>query len=80
MPYTQIDDILWHDPAKRDAFARRVATDADPSVTAQIIAIGADLAALTDVLRDDEHQLHELTCLMFNLSDDEKRLVERGRA
>ena len=59
---------------------RRVATDADPSVTAQIIAIGADLAALTDVLRDDEHQLHELTCLMFNLSDDEKRLVERGRA
>lgn len=58
---------------------RRVATDADPAVTAQIIAIGADLATLTDVLRDDEQQLHELTCLMFNLSDDEKRLVERGR-
>ena len=37
------------------------------------------LANLTDVLRDDEQDLHELTCLMFNLSDDERRLVEGGR-
>ena len=58
---------------------RRIAVTADPAVEAQIIAIGQDLAALTDVLRDNEKDLHELTCIMFNLSDDEKRMVERGR-
>ena len=56
---------------------RRVATTADPAVTEQIIAIGAELAKLTSVLRDDEEQLHELTCLLFNLSDEERSLVER---
>ena len=58
---------------------RRVAVTADPAVEQQIIAIGQQLADLTDVLRDDEQDLHELTCLMFNLSDDERRLVEGGR-
>jgi actin-like ATPase involved in cell morphogenesis len=57
---------------------RRVATAAPPALAEQIITIGANLANLTAVLRDDETQLHELTCLLFNLSDDERRLVERG--
>jgi hypothetical protein len=57
---------------------RRVATAAPPALAEQIIAIGAKLADLTAVLRDDEMQLHELTCLLFNLSDEERRLVERG--
>lgn len=58
---------------------RRVAVTADPAVEQQIIGIGQELAALTDVLRDDEKDLHELTSIMFNLSDDEKRLVESER-
>lgn len=57
---------------------RRVATTADPAVAEQIIALGEELATLTAVLRDDEAQLHELTCLLFNLSDEERSLVERG--
>lgn len=57
---------------------RRVATAADPAVAEQIIATGDKLAKLTAVLRDDEEQLHELTCILFNLSNEERRLVERG--
>jgi hypothetical protein len=58
---------------------RRVAMTADPAVAAQIVALGNKLARLTLALRNDETQLHELTCLLFNLSDDERRLVEQGR-
>lgn len=57
---------------------RRVATAADQAVAEQIIAIGQELAELTAVLREDENQLHELTCLLFNLTDEERSLVERG--
>lgn len=59
---------------------RRVATSADPETAEQIIRIGHDLAQLSQVLNEDEEQLHELTCYLFNLSDDERRLVERTRA
>ena len=45
----------------------------------QIVALGRELATLTAVLRDDEAQLHELTCLLFDLSDEERALVEKGR-
>lgn len=59
---------------------RRIATVAEPAVAEQIIAIGGELAKLAAVLRGDEEQLHELTCLLFNLSDEERRLVEQGRS
>lgn len=59
---------------------RHVATAADPATTDQIVAIGGKLAELDSVLRDDEAQLHELTCHLFNLTDEERRLVETGRA
>jgi hypothetical protein len=58
---------------------RKVATTADAAVTEQIIAIGHELAKLSSVLRDDEAQLHEMTCYLFNLTDEERRLVERTR-
>lgn len=58
---------------------RRLATSAEPAVAGQIIAIGEALATLTAVLRGDEAQLHELTCLLFNLTDEERALVEAGR-
>ncbi len=58
---------------------RKVALAAEPAVAAQIIAIGEDLAALSDVLRDDEAQLHELTCKLFNLTPAERALVDASR-
>ena len=58
---------------------RRVATSADPALTAQIVALGDDLTRLDTVIRDDEAQLHDLTCTMFDLSDAERALVARGR-
>ena len=54
---------------------RRVATSADAALSAQIIGIGGQLSELTDVLRDDEAQLHELTCELFGLSSDERSLI-----
>lgn len=59
---------------------RRVAMTADPAVEQQIIAIGNELAILTKMLGQEEAELHELTCLLFNLCTEEKRLVEAGRA
>lgn len=56
---------------------RRVAAVADPALAEQIIALGGELAQLSSALRNDEEQLHELTCLLFNLSDEERSLVER---
>ncbi|HEX8064569.1 MAG TPA: DNA methyltransferase [Allosphingosinicella sp.] len=56
---------------------RRVATAAEPAVAEQIVAIGHQLAGLTAILREDEDQLHELTCLLFNLTAEERSLVER---
>jgi Eco57I restriction-modification methylase len=58
---------------------RKVATTAEPAIVEQIIAIGQSLGALSDVLRDDEAQLHEMTCRMFNLTPAERLLVERAR-
>lgn len=58
---------------------RKVATSADPAVANQIIAIGKQLAQLSDILRDDESQLHELTCALFKLTPDERRLVDASR-
>lgn len=59
---------------------RKVVTQAEPALRDQIIAIGGELAKLSDVIRDDEAQLHEMTCYLFGLTDEERLLVERGRA
>lgn len=58
---------------------RKVVVTAPPALTEQIVAIGARLAALSNVIDDDERQLHELTVLLFGLSDEEERLVRQGR-
>ncbi|MBJ7254456.1 MAG: Eco57I restriction-modification methylase domain-containing protein [Sphingomonadaceae bacterium] len=58
---------------------RKVAKTADPAVTEQIIFIGEALATLSDTLREDEAQLHELTCTLFNLTADERALVDASR-
>jgi len=58
---------------------RHVAVTADTTVAAQIIQIGEELATLGGVIRDDEAELHALTCRLFALSPEERRLVEAGR-
>ena len=58
---------------------RRVATTADAETARQIVTIGRALAARDVVLRDDEAQLHEMTCRLFKLTPKERALVEAGR-
>lgn len=69
-----------NDAKRLIARLRRVATSADPAIVEQIIAIGEELATLGRVIRDDEARLHELTCAMFNLTPEERRLIDRRRA
>ena len=48
VPYTQIDDSLWHDPAARERFARKLVTDADAKVVAeQTVKLAQGLTAVT---------------------------------
>lgn len=48
LPYTQMDDILWHDAAARERFARRPAADADPKMAAaQMVKLARSLTAVT---------------------------------
>ncbi len=58
---------------------RRVALQAEPALAAQIVALGTRLGELDAVLRDDEAELHELTCRLFGLTAAERALVEAGR-
>lgn len=48
IPYTQMDDILWHDPGVRETFAKKAATDADvKEVAAQMVKLAGSLTAVT---------------------------------
>jgi pimeloyl-ACP methyl ester carboxylesterase len=48
MPYTEMDDILWHDPGAREMFAKKAATDADvKDVAAQMVKLAGSLTAVT---------------------------------
>lgn len=58
---------------------RKVVTEAEPALRQQIIDVGGELASVSDVIRDDEDQLHEMTCFLFGLDAEERRLVEAGR-
>jgi hypothetical protein len=67
------------DAARLVARLRKVVISAEPALREQIIAIGHSLAELSAVIRDDERDLHEMTCHLFGLSDEERRLIEGGR-
>lgn len=58
---------------------RKVVVAAPHALAEQIIAIGGKLHELGSAIEEDERQLHELTALLFNLSPEEERLVQRGR-
>ena len=81
MPYTQIDDILWHDPAKRDTFARRVATDADVKIVAeQTVTLARNLTAVTKFVwpipdRGLRRRLPRIACPALVLFGAEDRVV-----
>ena len=81
MPYTQIDDILWHDPAKREAFARKVATDADVKIVAeQTVKLARSLTAVTKFVwpipdRGLRRRLPRIACPALVLFGGEDRVV-----
>jgi pimeloyl-ACP methyl ester carboxylesterase len=81
MPYTQNGDILWHDPAKRDLFARRVATDADVKIVAeQTIKLARSLTAVTKFVwpipdRGLRRRLPRIACPALVLFGAEDRVV-----
>ena len=58
---------------------RKVASVEEPAITERIIAVNQSLGALSEILRDDEAQLQEMTCRMFNLTLAERQLVENAR-
>ena len=48
MPYTQIDDILWHDPGARERFAPKLVPSSDPKeAAAQMVRLAGSLTAVT---------------------------------
>jgi hypothetical protein len=67
------------DAARLVGRLRKVVTSAAPALRRQIIDIGNDLARLSEIIRADEHDLHEMTCHLFGLTNEERRLVEQGR-
>jgi hypothetical protein len=67
------------DAARLIGKLRKVVTSAQPALREQIIAIGEELAGLSEVIHDDERDLHDVTCHLFGLSAEERRLVEQGR-
>ena len=73
-------DPLGREDGKRlSERLRYVAMTAAPEVSARIVECGTALEDLTLRIRTGEAALHEMTCLLFNLSPAERRLVERGR-
>jgi pimeloyl-ACP methyl ester carboxylesterase len=81
VPYTQMDDILWHDPAKRDAFARKGATDADVKIVAeQTVKLARSLTAVTKFVwpipdRGLRRRLPRIACPALVLFGGEDRIV-----
>ena len=81
MPYTQIDDILWHDPAIRERFASKITADADPKVVAaQTVKLAQSLTAVTKFVwpipdRGLHRRLPRITCPTLVLFGAEDRVV-----
>ncbi len=58
---------------------RKLVLAAPDAVERQIVERGERLAELSDTIAADERALHEITARLFNLSDEEERLVLAGR-
>ncbi|MCA1748607.1 MAG: N-6 DNA methylase, partial [Sphingomonadales bacterium] len=58
---------------------RSVAVAAESVVLKQLQRLAADLEEVSGEIEREESTLHEVTCVLFELSDDERRLVEQQR-
>ena len=76
---------LDFDPSGRSPAAkivnrlRRIVLSAPPAVATQLLTLGEQLSELSGTIAADERTLHEITARLFNLSDEEERLVLAGR-
>jgi len=81
MPYTQIDDILWHDQATREVFARKIASDADARIVAeQTVKLARSLTAVTKFVwpipdRGLHRRLPRIACPALVVFGAEDRVV-----
>ena len=81
MPYTQIDDILWHDQAARERFARKIVTDADAKIVAeQTVKLARSLTAVTKFVwpipdRGLRRRLPRITCPALVLFGAQDRVI-----
>ncbi len=81
MPYTQIDDILWHDPGARERFARKITADADAKIVAeQTVRLAQSLTAVTKFVwpipdRGLSRRLPRIACPALLLFGAEDRVV-----
>ena len=81
MPYTQIDDILWHDQAARERFAPKLVPSADPKeAAAQMVRLAGSLTAVTKFVwpipdRGLHRRLPRIACPTLVLFGAEDRVV-----
>ena len=81
MPYVSMDDILWHDQAARERFARKAATDADvKEAAAQMVKLAGSLTAVTKFVwpipdRGLRRRLPRIACPTLVLFGAEDRVV-----
>jgi pimeloyl-ACP methyl ester carboxylesterase len=81
MPYTQIDDILWHDQTPRERFAPKLVPSSDPKeAAAQMVRLAGSLTAVTKFVwpipdRGLRRRLPRIACPTLALFGAEDRVM-----
>jgi pimeloyl-ACP methyl ester carboxylesterase len=81
IPYTQIDDILWHNPKVRERFARKVTDNGDVKAAAeQAVRLAQSLTAVTKFVwpipdRGLRRRLPRITCPTLAMFGAEDKVV-----
>ena len=81
VPYTQMDDILWHDQAARERFAPKLQPSSDPKeAAAQMVKLAGSLTAVTKFVwpipdRGLGRRLQRIACPTLLLFGAEDRVV-----
>jgi pimeloyl-ACP methyl ester carboxylesterase len=80
-PYTQMDDILWHDQTAREKFAPKLVPSSDPKVAAaQMVKLAGSLTAVTKFVwpipdRGLGRRLQRISCPTLVLFGAQDRVV-----